>query len=179
MTKKEKIITYTWLTSIVIILAVGVFLFFQRPGSSVIKAHQELVEMSRAIRNHYKNKPDYWGLSTGEVVKNKLYSGNLNNNQIINSLGKKVIIGADIQGSSVMPGMHSYMIAYKDLNKKECVELTSFSWKEEDILGLISITIQNEEETQEFNWGNQGLPVSRNKVKQFCKEKNNTMWFFE
>ena len=179
MIKKEKIITYTWLTSIIIIISIGVFLILQRPSTEAVSAHKELLAMAEKIRRHYKNKPDYWGLSTSEVVKNKLYSGKLTNNQVINSLGKHVVIGADIAGNPVMPRMRSFIIGYKGLSKKECIELGSFIWNEEDKLGLLYMQINSGNTEHNFDWSEGGLPLSRNRAKQFCKDSNNLIWAFE
>ena len=179
MTKKEKVITYIWLMSIVIIIFFGVFLIFQRPSTDVVSAYKELLETSDKVRTHYKNKPDYWGLNTTEAVKNKLFSGKLTNNQIINSLGKYVIIGGDISGNTVMPRMRSFVIGYKDLTQKECIELASFIWKESDKLGLLSVQINTDNVEYNFDWGEDGLPLSRSKAKQFCGEVNSLVWIFE
>ena len=179
MATKEKIITYTWLVSIILIISLGCFLIFQRPSAEVVSSHKELLTMSESIRKHYKNKPDYWGLNTTEVVKDKLYTGKLTNNQIINSLGKYVIVGADIEGNPVMPGMKSFIIGYKGVSKKECVELASFIWNENDKLGLLSIQINTDKMEHNFDWSEDGLPLSKNKAKQFCSENNNIIWVFE
>ena len=179
MIKKEKIITYTWLLSIIFIIAIGVFFILQRPSAEIVSTHKELLEMSEKIRRHYKNKPDYWGLSTSEVVKNKLYSGKLTNNQIINSIGKYVVIGADIMGNPVMPRMRSFIVGYKDLSQKECVELASFVWNEKDKLSLLSMQINTNKTEYNFDWVEGGLPLSKSKAKQFCKDNNNLIWVFE
>jgi len=55
MMRKEKIITYTWLTSLLLIISIGMFLIYQRPGADVLSAHKELIQMADNIRNYYKN----------------------------------------------------------------------------------------------------------------------------
>lgn len=179
MKRKEKIIAYTWVASLTVIILLGVLLCYQRPPESVIKANRSLIAMSDKIRRYYQNRPDYWGLNTNEVVRQNLYSGTLNNNSIINELGKPVVVGADSEGNPVMPGGRSFMIGYRNLSTDECVELASFRWNEEDKLGLLSLTIQNAEGTFEFSWGDKGLPVSRSRAKHYCKTDSKIMWSFE
>ena len=179
MNNKEKIIMYTWLGSLVIILLVGIILCLERPSEEIIQSNKEILTIVKKIRKYYSNRPDYWGLDTAEAIKQNLYTGKVKNNQIINSLGRTVNIGSDSNGTQVMPGMHSFIITYMDLNKKECMELASFSWTEEDKLSLISITIQNKEGNYEFSWGDKGLPLSKKATKQYCQEENNLLWAFE
>ena len=179
MKNKEKLIIYIWLSSLAIILLIGVILCFERPSSEIVQANKDIIKMSDNIRAYYRNRPDYWGLNNNEAIKLNLYVGKMNNNQILNNLNKSVIIGSDINGNQVMPGQHSFVIGYKDLNKKECIELASLYWAEEDKLGLISMAIQNSSGNYEFSWGNNGLPLSKAQAKQYCKEENNILWTFE
>ena len=179
MKHKEKLIIYVWLCSLAVILLVGIVLCLQRPPTEIVQANKDIVNMSEKIRAYYRNRPDYWGLNNSEAINLNLYVGKINNNQIINNLNKNVIIGSDINGSQVMPGQHSFLIGYKDLNKKECVELASLYWAEEDKLGLISVIIQNDSGNYEFSWGDKGLPLSKGQAQKYCKEKNNILWTFE
>lgn len=179
MKNKEKIILYIWLSSLIIIILVGVMMCFQRPSEKIIEANKEVLMLAGKIRTYYSNRPDYWGLGNSEVIKQKLYPGKINNNQIMNNLGKIVNIGSDGNGTPIMPGVHNFIISYQKLNQKECIELASFHWSEEDRLGLISITIQNTKGSYEFSWGDKGLPLSKGMAKQYCKEENKLLWSFE
>ena len=179
MKNKEKIIIYIWLCSLVIIVLIGVMMCFQRPSEQSVAANKEMLETAEKIRAFYRNRPDYWGLNGNEAVKNQLFTAKINNNQLLNSLNKKIIIGADSEGTTVMPGQKSFAITYLDVDKKECIELASFSWKAEENLGLLSMMIQNDGQNYEFSWGDKGLPLSQGRAKQFCHEKNNIMWLFE
>lgn len=178
MNTKNKITIGVLLCSLSSVIILGIILYLHKPSKEVLQANNELVETSKKIRDYYRNKPDYWGLNSNEVIKNLLYSGKINNNQIINSIKKAVIVGADRDGVTVMPGQRSFAITYKNLNKKECKELASFNWKTQDNLGLISMKIYNEN-NYEFNWGENGLPLSRNKADMSCQEVNDILWVFE
>ena len=89
------------------------------------------------------------------------------------------MVGSDEKGTTIMPGQHNFVISYRELSKKECIELASFRWQEEDKLGLLSMSIQNAEGTYEFSWGNKGLPLTKSRAKQYCQEKSNVLWSFE
>lgn len=179
MKRREKLIMYIWLLSLAIILLIGVILCLQRPSSEIVQANKDIMTTAEKIRTYYRNRPDYWGLDGKMAISNNLYTGTLTNNQIFNGLNKAIVIGSDINGSTVMPGQRSFVIGYRDLNKKECVELSSFRWQEEDKLGLLSLSLQNGEGVYEFSWGDKGLPLSHSKAKQYCKENNHLLWTFE
>lgn len=179
MKNKEKMIMYIWLVSLVVIVLIGIIFCLQRPPAEIVQANKDIVETAGKIRAYYRRLPDYWGLNNAEAVKNNLYVGVITNNQIMNGLKKPVIIGADINGNPVMPGQHSFMIGYRDLNRDECVSLMSFRWQEQDKLGLLSVTVLNDDGTYEFSWGDKGLPLSRSRAKQYCRDKNHIMWSFE
>jgi len=179
MKKKEKIIKLVWLTSVALILLVGIILCLQRPRLEIIEANKEIAKMAENIRAHYRNRPDYWGLNNGEVIKKNLYAGKMNNNQIIGKLNKVIIVGGDAKGGQVMPGQRNFMLGYQKLNRAECEQLASFRWTEESKLGLISLTIENNAGTYEFSWGNKGLPLSRSRAKRHCGEENSIFWTFE
>ena len=179
MQNKEKIIMYVWIGSLSFIFIVGFIIMMLRPSKEVVDASQDLISMSEKIRKHYSNKPDYWGLSNQEIIKQKLYSGIINNNQIINSLGKKVLIGGDTKGTTIMPGMKSFIISYLNLTKKECIFLSTFKWTELDNLGLISISINNGKAIKQLNWGEDGLPLQPQEAKEYCSDNNDISWTFE
>ena len=178
MKNKERIIVYVWAISLVIIVAVGVVLCLQRPSPEMVQANREMLSLAKKIRTYYHNRPDYWGLDTNEVIKQKLHVSKLKDNQLINSLGKEIVVG-DAQGTQIMPGTHSFVISYKNLTQKECVDMVSIRWQEEDKLGLISISIRNGQNNYEFSWGDKGLPLSQSQAKQYCKESNDLLWVFE
>lgn len=178
MNQKNKIMISALLCSLVTVIIFGIIVYLQRPSKEVLQANNELMETSKKIRDYYRNKPDYWGLNSNEVIKNLLYSGKINNNQIINSIKKAVVIGSDRDGVTIMPGQRSFTITYKNLTKKECKELASFNWKIQDNLGLISMTIHNTND-YEFNWGENGLPLSRRKADKHCQDVNDILWVFE
>ena len=179
MRNKEKIILYIWLSSLIIIIIAGILLSFQRPPAEIISADNELIKITEKIRSYYRNHPDYWGLDNETAIKQKFYIGEIADGKMLNALHKEIIIGSDENGTKVMPGARSFVISYRSLNKKECTELAAFRGKEQDKLGLISMSIQNSKGTYDFSWGNKGLPLSHSQAKQYCQEENNIMWSFE
>ena len=179
MKHKEKFLIYTWLGSLIFIVATGIFFCFQRPSSEIIKAEQSIVSISEKIRAFYRNRPDYWGLSNTSVISQKLYDGTIVEGKMLNNLGKEIVVGGDSSGSQVMPGSKSFVVTYKELNRAECIELSAFRGQEQDRLGLIAMSIRNETGVFEFSWGNKGLPLSKSQAKKYCAEKNDIMWTFE
>lgn len=180
MKNKEKIIAYAWGISLIIIVLIGVLLCVNRPNPEIVKAYHELIGTAGKIRGYYSNRPDYWGLNTGAALKQNLHEGVMNNNRILNNLGKPVVIGADSEGNAVMPGQHSFMIGYRGLSRKECIALLSFRWSEEDGLGLLSVSLKNDAGgVYDFVWEDGGLPVSRGMAGKYCGQDNSVMWFFE
>jgi len=179
MKNKEKFIMYIWICSLVAIVFIGILLCLQRPAGEIIQTNKELLSTADKIRSFYRNRPDYWGLNTQEVIANKLYVGQIENDKLINALGKEVVVGSDVEGTNIMPGQRSFVISHLKATNKECIELAAFRWQEEGKLGLISFSIQNDSGDYEFSWGNKGLPLSRSRAKQYCKEENNLLWTFE
>ena len=179
MKNKEKFIMYIWICSLVTIIVIGTILCLRRPSGEIVQANKEILSTADKIRSYYRNRPDYWGLDTQAVIKDELYIGKIENDKIINNLGEEVVIGSDIDGTTIMPGQRIFSISYLQVMQKQCIELASFRWQEEGKLGLISFKIQNDSGDYEFSWGNKGLPLSRNYAKQYCKEKNNLSWTFE
>ncbi len=170
---------YIWLCSLIAIVAVGILLCLQRPSSEIVQANREILSTADKIRSFYRNRPDYWGLDTNDVISHKLYAGHKKGQVIVNNLGQEVVIGSDAEGTKIMPGQRIFTISYLKTNKKQCIELASFRWQEEGKLGLISFKVKNGSGEYEFNWGNKGLPLSRNYAKQYCEEENNLSWTFE
>ena len=179
MINKEKLILYIWLTSLVIILLLGLIFSFKRPPKEIIAADKELIKITEKVRMYYRNRPDYWGLDNETAKQQKFYLGEIKDDKMLNVLGKEILIGADDSGAQVMPGARSFMVTYRDLTHEECIELAVFQGREQDKLGLISMSIQNDKGVYDFSWGNKGLPLSRSQAKQYCQEKNSIMWSFE
>lgn len=66
-----------------------------------------------------------------------------------------------------MPGMRSFYIAFKNLSKKDCVDMAVYPLSEKIKLGLLSVTLKNGDEETVFQWGGENaLPVSKEKSRK-------------
>lgn len=144
-------------------------------------AHQELTELAGNIREHYKVRPDYWGLDTTSALKNKLVpAAMLHHGKIISAIGREVILGQDAEGSMVMPGQRNFTITIPNLSKTACVAMLSHPFKKEEHLGLLKIMLEASDNTEMFEWGGtNSLPITKKTAEDFCKNKNNISWTFE
>ena len=52
----------------VLLIIAGVWHVASRPNQRVIGAMDNLAQLTENIRRNYKNRPDYWGLSTENVI---------------------------------------------------------------------------------------------------------------
>lgn len=187
MLKKQKIISElkklrpyfkTTAATIGILLLSGIVShYFSKPDDSIIKAHQQIVSLTKGIRSYYRTKPDAWGLNTASAIKNRLVSEEMLNGRVVqNALGKEVLLGADILGNMVMPGNRNAVIVYKNLNKKECEAIVALPFDEKMQLSLNAITIVNDQE-HSFTWGGENpLPVSSKKAGEVCQTANDILW---
>ncbi len=174
---------YFWsiVATIVVLLASLAFMLHSGQNPRFQKAHQELIDLANNIRNYYKVRPDYWGLDTASALKNGLVpEAMLHDDKIINAIGRKIILGQDAEGNMVMPGQRNFMITMLNLSKTACIAIMSLPLKPEQHLGLLKISLENADGTEEFEWGGANpLPVTEKAAKQFCKNKNSVNWIFE
>ncbi len=144
---------------------------------------KELVLLNNKIREHYKMRPDFWGLNTQEVINNRLYSATISSadGKLSGTWGKEIIIGSDESGSSVMPTQKTFAVAYKGLSKERCVALASSEFEENFWFGIEKILIFSAEQKQFFHWGSDifGLPVNKKDVEKVCKNENIVVFFFQ
>ena len=145
------------------------------------EAGEQVSKLVQNIRNSYKTRPDFWGLSTAEVIAKKIHPLDMPiiENKLIGYFGQPVVIGADKEGTSVMPTMRSFVIAYKSLSKDQCVALASHRFKQEFWLGISGISIINDKHNQMFNWSNKEyiLPADKSVAKTICVSSGNTVVF--
>lgn len=143
------------------------------------EAGQQIVALAKNIRNRYKTRPDFWGLNTNEVIRKKIYplSMNVVGNSLIGYFNNPVVVGADADGSTVMPTSRSFVIAYKGLNKQQCIGLASLKFDPDFWLGVSAMVLQNDEISQKFDWGNKEfiLPAKKDIVEKLCKGSNNNV----
>lgn len=56
----------------VLLIIAGVWYAASRPNQRVIGAMDNLAQLTENIRRNYKNRPDYWGLSTENVIQKQI-----------------------------------------------------------------------------------------------------------
>ena len=125
--KKYRIAVIATMVSALIVFG-GIFLFVNINKNKIYKnVETQIIELSQNIIKSYRLRPDYWGLSTNEVINKKLYpqSMKLQGNKLIGSFDKVVEIGSDDMGNMVMPTEKHFVITYKNLNKSQCVGVLS------------------------------------------------------
>ena len=145
------------------------------------QAGEQIVELAQNIRNQYKTRPDFWGLSTKEVIKRKIFSSGMVvvGNQLIGYFDNPVEIGNDEKGTPVMPTSRRFVVAYNGLNKQQCISLATLKFDPKFWLGVIAMDIKNENNMQTFDWSNKEfmLPAYKTEVKKICQNRNNTIVF--
>ncbi len=173
------------LTIAIISLAVVVLVFafvYKNKQISGENAAIDVVKIVGDVHKMYVNKASYWQLSTKSFFGNDIltkyrYKGN----QLINTLGKPILIGRGESGDVIMPGEKSFDVVYTDLTAEECVSVAAYRFEQPENLGLLQITIMNDEESQTFEWGAEDhrLPISRVEAKSFCSSNAKVVWTFE
>lgn len=162
------------------VLLVVLYLFSeQKPHQNILTANQQVWNLVDGIRRHYRTRPDVWGLNCNYVIEHGIADNlQVSNGKLKNALGKETTVGADSDGNIVMPGSRNFAITYKNLNYKECVDLSSVQQNEQKLLSLTSIVISNDKSQTQFIWGGEHpLPISKPAAKQACGEENSISWF--
>lgn len=165
----------------VLLIIAGVWHVASRPNQRVIGAMDNLAQLTENIRRNYKNRPDYWGLSTENVIQKQIApSAMLRDGRLTSPVAAEISVGGDENGSMVMPGMRSFYIAFKNLSKKDCVDMAVYPLSEKIKLGLLSVTLKNGDEETVFQWGGENaLLVSKEKAAKICRKKSIILWNFE
>ena len=145
-------------------------------------AAEDVMKIAADVHKIYANKASYWQLSTKSFFGNDILTKyRYKNNQLINALGKPILIGKGENGDVIMPGEKSFDVVYTDLSAEECVSVAAYRFEQPENLGLLQITIVNGEKSQTFEWGAEDhmLPISRVESKSFCPSKAKAIWTFE
>ena len=176
---KYKITIITTIISTIIVLSVMFILADIKQNKIYKNAESQIIELSQNIIKSYRLRPDYWGLSTDEVINKKLYSSGMkiNNNKLIGIFDKLVEVGSDETGNVVMPTQKHFVIAYKNFNKIQCVKVLSQKFNKNFWLSVNKITIKNNEISQDFVWGSNdfALPISPKNLRNLCVSEKNTI----
>ena len=165
----------------IIILMMLLLIDGQRDIGTKEAGHQ-LNLLAQNIRRYYKTRPDFWGLSTKEVIAKRIYPATMSTQGDIlkGYFGTPTTIGSDILGSVVMPSNKQFVIAYHDLSKAQCLEMGAYKFNSDFWLGVTKMSISNSRISQNFEWGNKeySLPAKRAKLKKLCHKQNNTIAFY-
>ena len=123
--KKGKFILV--LVCIVIVMVLMVLLVLKQRNIGAREAGIQIEQLADSIRKHYKSRPDYLGLSTAEIIKNKTYPEDMAvvNGILLGYFGNSVEVGMDIYGTPVMPTLRDFIITYRNLTKEQCSALAS------------------------------------------------------
>ena len=177
--KKYRIILSSMLITAVVILCAIVSFVYNKDAKRFEIAAKQIEGLSQNIVKHYKASPSYWGLSSREVINNKLYTADIivAGNRLIGNLGNIIEIGSDENGTMVMPSAKSFVIAYRNLTKKDCEGLGSQKFNKSFWLNVNKITIKNNLKSQDFSWGdkNYELPVKHKILKDLCQKEANSI----
>ena len=144
-------------------------------------AKQEISELSNKIRNHYKVRPDYWGLSTENAVKNNIIPPQMvHGNKIIGALGKEINVGQDADGSMIMPGGKRFMVSVANIGKSACKAVLPDNLSHAENPALVNINLIAGGKTYNFEWGGElPLPVTPELADKLCQNNNTISWIYE
>ena len=149
----------------------------------VQEAGHQVAQLAQNIRNRYKTRLDYWGLSTAEVINKKIYplSMVVTGTELRGYFGGIVEVGSDENGTPVMPTVKTFVVAYKDLTEPQCLALASYKFDQNFWLGVQSMVISNDSGATRFDWSanNLVLPAAKSTVKPLCKALNTIIFYFE
>ena len=180
--KKSK--RFPFLLALVFLAVVFVlgYCFLPGPSQKAKTAAFEVVNLADNVRAFYRSKPNFWGLNTEFAVKNHIFPQDMIvQNKARNALGRPVLLGIGEKGDTVFPGSMGFDVVYSELGRTHCIFLLSFPYSAEQTLGLSSITLINENQSDVlFTWGGAlPLPPSAEAAKKYCAKDNSIIWHFE
>lgn len=165
-----------------ILLLAAVCLCFCLSTTVTDKAAAQVVSIAADVHKLYTHKASYWRLNNDSLRSNDILTNyRYKNNQLVNAFGKPVLIGKGEDGDTVMPGEKSFDVVYTDLSARECVKIATYQYKQQEMLGLLQITIIGQEKSRIFEWGAETykLPVIRPEAERFCSDDSKVIWTFE
>ena len=173
--------TLAGIVATMLLLWGGLVFIFSQEDSGVAAAATELSQLADNIRRYYQNRPDYWGLSTQEVIGKKIApTSMLKNGNLSGYMGNMVAVGQGADGGLLMPGARNFDIAYKNLSAKQCVELSGHKFSQKFWLGVSGISIINGQTETLFTWDEEEnrLPISKEKARNLCGNNSIIIWHF-
>lgn len=165
-----------------ILLAAAVCVWLGLKSNKTDRAAAEVINIAADIHKLYANKANYWMLGNSSLRSNDILTNyQYKNNQLVNALGKPILIGKGEDGDVVMPGEKSFDVVYTDLSAKECIAVATYQYEQQELLGLLQITIIGKEQSRIFEWGAETykLPVIRPEAERFCSDGSKVIWTFE
>ena len=170
--------------SAAVVVIVAVLIIGGQQDIGAQEAGQQIIKLAQNIRNRYQTRPDFWGLSTAEVIRQKMYplSMTAEDGKLTGYFGNRVQVGADASGTAVMPTVRRFVIAYNGLNRKQCLALGTYKFTRDFWLGVSGMTIEAEGAQRLFDWSSKelALPAAKDIVGQICQsQKNNIIFHFE
>lgn len=166
---------------IVVLVLAAILLVRDQENVGAREAGAQIARLAQNIRNRYQTRPDYWGLSTAEVIRQKMnpLSMAVEDGRLKGYFGNEVQVGADAKGTAVMPTGRTFVIAYNGLNRRQCVALAANKADPAFWLGVEGMRIANDKAEQLFDWSTKELvlPTSAEQAKKYCQRDNNRVIF--
>lgn len=162
----------------VLIIAIG-FYSCSLSKKQISRNLHDIFVIAEEIRTAFANKPDYWGLSTDFVIRNRIISRKyVKNSRLILGGGMIVSVGSGKNSEPVMPGTAQFDISAHNLTKTQCISYAESVLSKEQLLALEKIEIINETGDYIFTWGGSlPLPVRKYAGKDLCIDgKNTVIW---
>jgi len=180
--KRNRRLFFIFISVVVVVALLFVLLIDGQKDVGAKEAGTELSALAQNIRRHYKIRPDFWGLSTREVIGKRLYPSTMTarTDSLHGYFGAPTTVGADENGTVIMPTGRQFAIAYHNLTKQQCVGLGSYKFSQDFWLGLKKVSLNNQKETYSFEWGNKDfrLPLERSQLREMCRPQTNTLVFY-
>ena len=179
----KKVINTKTISIIISLLLMVMFClwWYSRPNGAIVAA-KEVAIIAKEIQKLYAQKASYWMLNNESLKSNNVLTKfSYKDKQLLNALGKPILVGKGENGEIVMPGEKSFDVVYTDLSMIECVNVASYQFEQQETLGLLQVTIVGPEKSRIFEWSakDYALPISRPEAKLFCGNSSKVIWTFE
>lgn len=137
----------------------------------------DIFNISDDIRSFFADKPDYWGLDTDFVIKNKIISpAFIKQNRLLLRHGTEIKIGNGKDAETVMPSSQSFDVVMLNLTRKQCISYAEAVLTDAQLLKLDKIDIINQNAIYSFEWGgDKKLPIAINAAHDICLDGFNTL----
>lgn len=171
------------LSCLVVLIVLMMVLVLKQRDIGAREAGLQIESLANTVRSYYQSRPDYWGLSTAEVIKNKIYPAEMavSDGKLLGYFGNPVEVGMDTIGSPVMPTIKNFVITYSKLTKEQCTALASDRFRKVFWLGIKDIIISNDISVYSFGWDNKEsiLPIDKKKASELCSNGSSVSFRFE